>query len=122
MLRLLTIGIGSIVLFVPAYMVLHPLLGEGQAAWIAMGLMYLGFPVLLLKLWKTYPPMTAVPIEPDDPILAECTKRAMAEFERFKKGLAEGRKNAFVKYAIAMKSGGKEHVWGVAHAIQGDHV
>jgi hypothetical protein len=46
----------------------------------------------------------------------------MSEFERFKKGLAEGRKHAFVKYASAMKGGGTEHVWGVAHAIQGDHV
>lgn len=84
--------------------------------------MHIGFPALMLKLWKTYPPLAAVAIEPGDPTLAECTQRAMSEFWRFKKGLAEGRKHAFVKYAIAMKGGGTEHVWGVAHAIQGDYV
>jgi len=121
-LRVLTICLGSVVLFFPAYWVLHPLLGADWGAAIAAALMYLGFPALMLKLWKTYPPLSAVPIEPGDPTMQECIDRSMREFARFKQGLAEGRKQAFVKYVLDMSGGGREHVWGLAHALDGEHV
>ncbi len=51
--------------------------------------------------------------------MLECIERSRREFARFKAGLAEGRKNAFVKYPVTTKQG-TEHVWGVAHALDGD--
>jgi uncharacterized protein YegJ (DUF2314 family) len=121
MLRLLVIGVSAIVLFFPAYALLHPFLGEDWAAGVAIFLMYIGFPALMLRLWKTYPPLEAVPIEPNDPTMAEHVQRAKREFDRFKKGIQEGRKNAFVKYPVSTRDG-TEHVWGIAHALNGDEV
>jgi hypothetical protein len=114
-----TVEIASVVLSFPAYCALHPLLGADLGAAAAAILMCIGFPAAMIRLWKVYPPIPAVPVGPDDPVMSVCRERAMREFDRSKPGLAEGRKNAFVKYAVPTKGGGTERVRGHALALDG---
>jgi hypothetical protein len=114
-----TVEIASVVLSFPAYCALHPLLGADLGAAAAAILMCIGFPAAMIRLWKVYPPIPAVPVGPDDPVMSVCRERAMREFDRSKPGLAEGRKNAFVKYAVPTKGDGTERVRGHALALDG---
>lgn len=50
-MRLLCIAILSVILFFLMFFALHPIFGE-NAAWIAAFMMYIGFPILLLKFWN----------------------------------------------------------------------
>ena len=122
MLRYTTIAIASIVLFFPTYWLLHPILGADVGAGVAAASMYIGFPALMLHLWKQLPPIYALPVDPDDPEMIACIRRSRSHIRRFKKGLADGAKQALVKYPIRTKNDGTEHVWGVAHSIDGQEV
>jgi hypothetical protein len=51
-MRLIVIGIISVFLFFPTYFLLHPLFGENVGAITAAVLMYIGFPIFFLKVWK----------------------------------------------------------------------
>jgi hypothetical protein len=51
-MRLLTIGIISVILFFPLYFLLHPILGANWGAGVSAFLMYIGFPIMFLKVWK----------------------------------------------------------------------
>ena len=51
-MKLLVIGIVSVILFFPLYWLLHPILGAEWGGWISAVLMYIGFPVFFLKIWK----------------------------------------------------------------------
>lgn len=72
------------------------------------------------RLFPGQPPPLA--IETGDPIMAAAMARAQRELDRFRKGVAEGRKNALVKYAMKTGYGENEHVWAIAHAFDGDEV
>ncbi|WP_231757945.1 hypothetical protein [Microbulbifer elongatus] len=52
MMRLLLIGIASVVLFFPLYWALHPFLGPNWAAGVSAFMMYIGFPALFLLKWR----------------------------------------------------------------------
>jgi uncharacterized protein YegJ (DUF2314 family) len=49
--------------------------------------------------------------------MAAAMEQARREFRRFKAGLAEGRKEALVKYAMQTGYGDNEHVWAIAHSF-----
>ena len=51
-MRLLLIGIASVVLFFPLYWMLHPFFGPNWGAGIAAFMMYIGFPVLFVLKWS----------------------------------------------------------------------
>ena len=50
-MKLLCIAVLSIILFFVVFITLHPLFGD-TSAWIAAFMMYIGFPILLLKFWN----------------------------------------------------------------------
>jgi uncharacterized protein YegJ (DUF2314 family) len=75
------------------------------------------YPYLLSKLWRYYPPIDVVAIEPDDEFNQKCIARARNEIHRLEAGLLEGKKEAFVKFAIPSDDGGADHLWGLAHSI-----
>ncbi len=118
MIRYLIIGVLSILLFFPAYWLLSKFLGDDWGAGAAMVMMYIGFPALMLKLWKSYPPMYAVPVEPGDPDMQRAIDRARREIGRFERGIRDAKKEAYVKYPVSVEDGGVEHVWGLAHSIE----
>lgn len=97
-------------------------------AWQDRRWSYLGGSVLgavfflhgLSRLFPGQPP--PLPIETGDPIMAAAMDRARREFRRFASGLAEGKREALVKYAMKTGYGENEHVWAIAHAIDGDEV
>ena len=63
-----------------------------------------------------------IPIETDDPLMKEAFDRAKREWHRFERGLAEGKREAFIKYPMKTGFGDNEHVWAIAHAIDNGHV
>lgn len=63
-----------------------------------------------------------LPIATGDPIMAAAMERARREFRRFARGLAEGRREALVKYAMKTGYGDNEHVWAIAHTLEGDEI
>ena len=72
------------------------------------------------KIFPGQPP--PMPIETDDPLMKEAFDRARREWHRFERGLAEGRREALIKYPMKTGYGDNEHVWAVAHAIDNGHV
>ena len=64
-----------------------------------------------------FPPF---PVDPNDPMLIEAKQRAHRDISRLHAGLAEGRREALIKYPLRMQDGDVEHVWGVLHSIEGD--
>lgn len=74
-------------------------------------------------LGKTFPGQPPpMPIETDDPLMKEAFDRAKREWRRFERGLAEGRREALIKYPLKTGYGDNEHVWAVAHSIDQGHV
>lgn len=63
-----------------------------------------------------------LPIETDEPLMTAAMEQAQRELHRFKAGLAEGRRQALVKYAMKTGFGENEHVWAMAHAFDGGDV
>jgi uncharacterized protein YegJ (DUF2314 family) len=116
-MRLIGISLISFVLFFPAYWIGHYFFGENIGAAFACICAFVVFPFLLSKIWKYYPPIDVVAIDPDDEFNKDCIKRARAELDRLEEGLRQGEKEVFVKYTIQADSESADHVWGVAHSI-----
>ena len=60
------------------------------------------------------PPML---VDPDEPLMATAYDSARRDYRRFKRGLAEGRREAFVKYKLNLEPEEPEFVWALAHSI-----
>lgn len=61
-------------------------------------------------------------IETGEPLMETAIESAQAALDRFKAGLAEGKREALVKYAMKTGYADNEHVWAVAHTVDGDDV
>ncbi len=107
---LLVVGLGLIVAG------LWMAINDGR--WKHLGASVFGIFVGLYGLARLFPGQPPpVPIEPGEPLMEAAFDRARREFARFEKGIAEGRKEALVKYAMKTGYGDNEHVWAVAHTI-----
>ena len=116
MLRLPGIALISFSFFFPSYWAAHYVFGPDVGVTLAFALTIIVYPYLIAKVWRYYPPIDVVAIEPDDEFTKQCIARAHEEFHRFEAGLSEGKKEAFVKFAIKSDDG-VDHVWGVAHCL-----
>ncbi|MFS1704880.1 DUF2314 domain-containing protein [Alteromonas sp. AMM-1] len=116
MLRLLGIAVFSFTLFFPSYWVLHYFFGPDLGAPIAFGFSLVLYPYFIAKVWHYYPPIDVVAIDKDDVFNQQCIARARSELHRLESGLSEGKKDAFVKFAIKSNDG-SDHVWGIAHSM-----
>ncbi len=76
----------------------------------------------LFGLARLFPGQPPLAIGNDEPLMDAAMERAQRELGRFKQGVAEGRKEALIKYAIKTGYGENEHVWAIAHAFDGDDV
>ena len=95
----------------------------GHGEWSALGLAVFAVFVGLYGLGRLFPGQPPpLPIETGDPLMAAAIERARREMHRFKAGLAEGRREALVKYAMQTGFGDNEHVWAVAHTVDSDAV
>lgn len=95
----------------------------GQGQWSALAVSLLGVFAALYGLSRCFPGQPPpLPIETDDPLMAAAIERARQHIDRFIAGLAEGRREALVKYPMKTGFGDNEHVWAVAHSIDGDAV
>ena len=72
------------------------------------------------KLFPGEPP--PIPIETGDPIMEQAMQQARREWHRFERGLAEGKREALVKFPLKTGFGDNEHVWAVAHSIDNGEV
>jgi uncharacterized protein YegJ (DUF2314 family) len=123
MIRLLVIAVISLFLFFFVTAWLSHIFSSNVAAALAAFLMFIVFPALIMKyVWKSYPPISVVEVDPGDPDMEECIRRSRSEVSRFIKGMHESKKEAFVKYIIETEYDTTEHVWGMAHAIEGDSI
>lgn len=94
-----------------------------DSRWKPIGASVFGLFVVSFGLGRLFPGQPPpLPIETDDPLMAAAFERARREFPRFEKGVAEGRREALVKYAMKTGYGENEHVWAVAHSIDGNDV
>jgi hypothetical protein len=116
-MRLLGISLISFALFFPSFWVTDYIFGANIGAALAFALVILVYPYLLSRVWKYYPPIDVVAIDPDDEFNQACIARARKELYRLENGLAEGKKEAFVKYTIRVNEDSADHVWGLAHSI-----
>ncbi len=109
------VSLGSLI---PFLMIFNRWLNVGNdlAGWLAMFFAWIVTPVLLLHFWKVKPDPAVIPVHPDDPIIQECMQRSRLELARFLAGLAEGQKEAYIKFPYQF-NGETEHVWGVAHSV-----
>lgn len=64
----------------------------------------------------------AIPIANDDPLMEAATERARKELPRFRRGVAEGGKEAFIKFPLRSRMGNVEHIWGLVHTLKGDSI
>lgn len=95
----------------------------GRGQWSALGFAVLGVFVGFYGLGRAFPGQPPpLPIETGDPLMEAAIQRARREMNRFKAGLAEGRREALIKYALKTGFGDNEHVWAVAHSIDDDAV
>ena len=72
------------------------------------------------KMFPGQPP--PIPIETGEPLMEEAIQRARREWRRFERGLAEGKREALVKYPLKTGFGDNEHVWAIAHSIDNGEV
>ena len=72
------------------------------------------------KMFPGQPP--PIPIETGEPLMEEAMQRARREWRRFARGLAEGKREALVKYPLKTGFGDNEHVWAIAHSIDNGEV
>jgi uncharacterized protein YegJ (DUF2314 family) len=61
-------------------------------------------------------------IDPEDPLMTAAMDQARREVDRLKEAVSEGRKQAFIKFPLGMQNGATEHIWGLAHQIEGEDV
>ncbi len=89
-----------------------------DGSWKPLGASMFGIFVVFYGLGRTFPGQPPpLPIETGDPLMKAAVDRAQREFARFEKGVAEGRREALVKYAMKTGYGDNEHVWACAHSI-----
>ena len=87
---------------------------------------YLGAGVLALVFigvgWSRLFPDTfaPIPVDPDDPLMKTATEHARRELPRFRRGVRENQKQAFVKFPLRTRSQEIEHIWGIVHSIDGE--
>lgn len=95
----------------------------GQGEWIALSALIPAAGFALYGVGKLFPGQPPpLPIETDDPLMKEAFDRAKREWRRFERGLAEGKREALIKYPMKTGYGDNEHVWAVAHSIDDGHV
>ena len=86
--------------------------------WSYLGACVFGVFIAMYGIGRLFPGQPPpIPIETGEPLMEAAMERARREFDRFARGLAEGKREALVKYAIKTGYGENEHVWGIAHAI-----
>lgn len=68
---------------------------------------------------STYDPL---PIEPDDALFLDAKARARREVGRLRRGLADGGKEAYVKFPAQTQSGAVEHIWALVHSLEGNRL
>ncbi len=107
---LLLVGLGLIVAG------LWMAINDGR--WRPLGASVFGVFVGLYGLGRLFPGQPPpLPIETGDPLMEAAFDRARREFARFERGLAEGRREALIKYAMKTGYADHEHVWALAHSI-----
>lgn len=67
------------------------------------------------RLFPSVPP--AMLVAPDEPLMSAAYDNARRDYRRFKRGLEEGRREAFVKYKLNIEPEEHEFVWALAHSI-----
>ncbi len=86
--------------------------------WSYLGACVFGGFVAMVGLGRLFPGQPPpLPIETGEPLMEAAMERARREFTRFERGLAEGKREALVKYAMKTGYCDNEHVWAIAHAI-----
>lgn len=123
MFRIFLIAIISLFSLFPFLVITTQLFGLNDSAGgvVSIILGWVILPTILLKLWESMPNLDALPINIDDPVMTEYIALAKAGFSRFIVGLNEGRLEAYVKFSHEF-GGEIEHVWGLAHTQQGNHI
>lgn len=121
MLRIITITLLSFAALVPFLVIFHRLAGleDDVAGYLSMFFAWFMTPLILLRVWRPKPGIEALPVDPDDPIMQEHVQTAQAQLDRFRRGLREGKLEAFVRFAHEF-DGVTEHVWGAAHSEKED--
>lgn len=86
--------------------------------WSYLGASVFGIFVAMYGFGRLFPGQPPpIPIETGEPLMEAAMERARREFHRFERGLAEGKQEALVKYAMKTGYGDNEHVWAIAHSI-----
>ena len=89
-----------------------------ESRWKYLGACLFGFFLASFGISKLFPGQPPpIPIESNEPLMSAAIEQARREFKRFERGLAEGKREAMVKYAMKTGYGDQEHVWAIAHAI-----
>ncbi|MEM8983200.1 MAG: DUF2314 domain-containing protein [Pseudomonadota bacterium] len=91
--------------------------GEWSAAAPAL------FGLFVLRMgWRRLSPdyFSPLPVATDDPLMLAAIAQARRELGRFKAGLEETSKQAFIKFPLISPGGDTEHIWGLVHALDGD--
>jgi hypothetical protein len=59
--------------------------------------------------------MSVIPVDPQDPVILEATRRAQASLPILWDHLGQNRLECFIKFPIQTR-GGLEHTWGIVHS------
>jgi uncharacterized protein YegJ (DUF2314 family) len=115
-----SLGVVFILLAVGA--ALSVVMGGGGLSLKTAGAIVLSLVLLAIGWARLFPNHWApIPVDHDDPVMQEAIKHAQRELPRFRAGVAEGRKEAFVKFPLkAADPAETEHIWGVVHSLTED--
>ena len=122
MIRIFVIATLSLASFFPFYMLTTNGFGidDNWGATVSGLLAILVLPSILLRIWRGKPSPDVIPVDKNDPIILELAEKSRHEITRLAQGLAEERKEGYVKFPY--KFGDDiEHVWGIAHYIKEDY-
>jgi hypothetical protein len=72
--------------------------------------------------WSLLFPSYYAPIlvDHDDPVMKASMEQARRELVRLRRGIDEGRKQAFIKFPLKSAEGETEHIWGMVHLLTGE--
>ena len=115
---------GAVVLLVGLALVFWALYASFRLGeWSKLLALVPGGGLVLFGLGKIFPgEPPPIPIETGDPIMEQAMQQAQREWRRFERGLAEGKREALVKFPLKTGFGDNEHVWAVAHSIDNGEV